>query len=227
MRKGTSTILLLVLLAAPAAHATDAVFPSIPHDRWDVIPFANRSGTGRFQQIYAAEQFPGPIAISAISYSMLQFANYSANIEIKIGHTTKAVSTLALPLANNVTSPLTTVFQDADYQHVVASGSEAFGLAFDFSGAPFVYDPTSGESLLIDITISDKNDGTPSDETGVSMIPSIPSTLTARGYEMTGFEGINQWGARTRLTFTAVVPEPSTLALFAIGCAAIGYRRRC
>jgi hypothetical protein len=219
------SILAVLFCGNPTVFAADGIFPSLAHDRWDVIPFSNRSGDGRFQQVFAANQFAEKIAISAISYSMSNTATYSADIEIKIGHTTKTVASFALPLASNVTSPLTTVFDDPNYQQAVVGGANQFGLVFDFSSSPYIYDPASGENLLIDIVISSKNDGSPIPETGVSMIPSVPSELTARGYEMTGFTRADLWGARTKLTYSVLVPEPASCLLLAVGLM-IPFRRR-
>lgn len=207
--------------------AESVIAPNIPHDRWDVIPFAERSGDGHYQQIYDSSLFASAISIDSVSFSLLQSREYSADVTIALGHTIKSVNSFSLPLADNVTSPLTVVYTNHDYSRQIIGGVDEFSLFFDFSSTPFTYDPSTGENLLLDISINNKNEGIGLFETGVSMIPSVPNTLTARGYEMQGFTGLNLWGARTKFTYE--IPEPSSFAVLAVGCitflAARGWHR--
>jgi hypothetical protein len=189
------------------------VLPDIPHDRWDVVPFGERSGDGNYQQIYDSSMFDEPVLIQGLAFSLLVVQEFTADISIRLGHTSVDVTNISPILANNITSPLTTVFVDDNYVETVNSGSESFDLKFSFDATPFYYDPTSGEDLILDISISGKRPTGQISEQGVSMIPSVPTGLTSRAYDMVGFQGVDQWGMRTAFTLS-VVPEASTIVFW-------------
>jgi len=231
MRIAAAVLAVVGVFIAGQAHATFLLLPDIPHNRWDVIPFGLRSGDGRFQQVYAQSLFPQPVHIDSLAFSMLVNQNFTADITIKFGYTTVGPAALSPSLDNNVTSPETTVFSDHNFMQWVIGGSEAFGLVFDFSADPFFYNPKKGQNLILDISIAGKSPPPPGvGEQGVSMIPSVPSFLVGRAYDMTGFDGVNQWGARTLFGLSSPrrVPEPSALTIFLgglLGMLLLGFLR--
>jgi hypothetical protein len=216
----------IIGLVVPAS--ARMTLPNIPHDTWDVIPFGKRSEHGRFQQVYSQSLFNQSIEITSLAFSLLGDAEFTADITIKLGHTTVGPATLSLPLDNNVTSALTTVFSDSAFAQHVIGGSETFGLVFNFS-TPFLYQFSSGQNLLLDIYIAAKTAHSPSlGEQRVSMIPSIASPAVGRAYDMTGFVGVNEWGARTLFDFTSssVSTEPATIAPFTLAFGWLPFSRR-
>ncbi len=163
--------------------------------------------------------FADSIGIEGIAFSLLVPQVFTADVEIRLGYTTKEVSGMSLPLDDNVTSPLTTVFVDHNFSQLVTSGSESFGLQFLLPSTPFMYDPASGQNLLLDLIIGGKSAPPGIIEQGASMVPSVPTTLTGRAYDMTGFTGVNPWGARTEFIFESQsqsVPEPMSFVTWTL-----------
>jgi hypothetical protein len=226
MRFVCTTVLGLAIFGITSRCDGDNVLPSIPHDRWDVIPFGERSGAGNYQQVYDVSMFDAPILIEGLAFSVAKSTTFTADITIRLGYTAVEVDEMSIPLDSNITSPLTTVYVDSSYSKPVAAGSELFDLDFLFASSPFLFDPSLGKNLLLDVTIDGKSDGSGIEEQGVSMIPSVPNDLTGRAYDMTGFVGVNPWGARTKFKIAAVVPEPSSILTFAGLALCFGLARR-
>ena len=89
-----AVVVVIGILFAGQAQATLILLPNIPHDRWDVIPFGERSGDGRFQQVYAQSLFIQPVDITSLAFSLLVTADFTADITIKLGCTTVGPATL-------------------------------------------------------------------------------------------------------------------------------------
>jgi hypothetical protein len=144
-----------VALATAPVRADFIIAQNGPHDGWNMIPFS-QDDPGRYQQVYESSLFTSQVSISSIAFSTDQPTTYSANITVRFTTTSKAVGALSSSLDSNFVMPLTATFVDPSFsQALVPGGSEAFGLVFDFSSTPIVYEPADG-NLLMDILISDQ-----------------------------------------------------------------------
>lgn len=208
--KATCLALLIGLLhCSIKARAVDlyVVTPG-PTEGWNIMPFGP-SGDVRYQQIYAASLFGGggPVRITAISFSADHSGTYFANVAIRLNQTSAAVGALNTNLDANVTGSLTTVLDDPGFTLNVNGGDLTYQLRFDLVSTPFIYDPGSGQNLLMDIVISGNRDSWMFARGGVS-------NVTSRS-----FNGLSDnVGLRTKIDYTPV-PECSTFSMAFIGLA--------
>jgi hypothetical protein len=201
---------------------------------------------GRFQQVYDASVFGNtPLAIQQIrffedlpSVGTLNGSRFT----IEIGTTTREVNQLACcantatPFADNEIlldsnrgSNMQIFADDVLLAGVFAGGVLTFGTL-----SPFVYDPSLGENLLIEISFD------PRDEQG-NLVPGLgvgnekffvldgplnvsdPSVFSAADNQ----DGIDNTGRGLRTEFiTVAVPEPASALLTAIGLAVLARRNR-
>ena len=164
--------------------------------------------------------FPSDVNITSFSFSSLHTGTYQGNVQIRLALTTAAVGGLSTTLDNNVKGTLTPVFSNAAFSQLITGGSETFSLAFDFSGSPFFYDPTSGENLLFDVLISDQSFlGT----APWALSAELDSGFSSRAYNLnsTNADGI---ALRAKIGTRESVPEPGTLLLLSTGLVGLaGY----
>ncbi len=199
-----------------------------PHSTWNAFPFGpwySNEIPNRYQQIWDASLFSGPINIEALAFSPLYTGNYSADITIRLTQTSTAVNALSSPLDSNVTGSLTTVFSDSSYaQSITVTGPDSFSFAFDFSSTPFFYDPTGGENLLMDVLINNII----YDNLTFGPFSAAYTSTTNRVFEFpSGQISGGTATLRTQFTFTeaSAVPEPSTVFLLGSGLFAISIFR--
>lgn len=235
MKQGMLTItrwafVLVLALSAGGTFATSLVAENGPHDGWNVIPLSEVFGSGRYQQIYSSSLFSGAVSISSVAFSTDQDSLYSADISMRLTTTSRAVGLLSSNLDSNFSAPLTTVYSNALFSQTIVGGSESFGLVFDFSAAPFLFDPGSG-NLLMDIQISNQSlipEQFPA-FTGFSQGGTGVGTAYSRAWDTAGVLGLGSdtGGLRTKIESTAVaIPEPETYLLLLAGLGLLGFVTR-
>jgi hypothetical protein len=166
----------------------------------------------RFQQIYAASEFPalsdGTNLLTKLSWrpdgSAAPYSWYADRLTIQASVTNVSPAGMSLTFADNITGPETTVY-DGIWDHSTQSlgppgGPKEFDLP-DVFDTPFPYDPAEG-NLLLDFriiggysTIGDARIDSTSESRQARVIAGSISSRTARGF----------WGGHIA-EFT-VVPE--------------------
>lgn len=211
---------LLGLFCMPAQAVMQEVVVGSP-DKYGQIengfPFATLPGaygyaSTRYQQVYDAGSFSGPMAISQIVFfptSNAGAAILAGSIEIYLSVTSLGVNEIAgRPFDANLGS-------DTRRFTEFAGGFTLTGPEFAISGDPFLFDPRLG-NLLLDIRVN----GAPAGHSGPFFAALGPGSL--RDGAKSPFSRWHDFGSgfddRGLVTaFRANVPEPGTLALLAGG----------
>src|ERR1700690_991582 len=114
------------------------------------FPFSNTSNGGyasEYQEVYNANQFPGPFTISELTFigSALQTgALQDGTYQIELSTTTQAVNEIDPNYLTNLTSA-PTVFGT----YTLSGQSIAAGQALNFAAStPFLYTPANGNLLM-------------------------------------------------------------------------------
>ena len=225
-------------LAACSAKAQLVQVPNLPEPFFGnsntIFPFSYGFGSLRYQQIYAANAFPNGGVIDKLMFrndegNGVLYGPLDIDLQIAFAYSARTVLTASPAFADNIGDDFTIVL---DRVSTVSFDGSPSPYAFDFVldvENNFNYDPLRGD-LLVQILIRNQNaftlfDASTSTQQGVTTrIWNSTEGINAT----TGAVGVSQvignlYGLVTQFE---IVPEPSTLALLAIGCAAIGYRRR-
>ena len=227
---------LLILLCAPSVRADAIVVPNTlatadGNDN-NFGPFFNNSV--RYQQVYAASQFPsstGPLMITQIAFrpdgsvtdaSLKIFFNTA---RIDLSTTSGTPTTLSPVFANNVGADDKTVFNSFVFTSAPVTGPTGGPKDFTITFAlnPFVYDPSAG-NLLLDVRAFESGGGisAPFDAESNS-----PFTAHVDAPDISAASGSSfATGLVTQFQFTAV-PEPSTVALGSTGVLLVGVGAWC
>ena len=212
MKEVVAALALVGSLATSTARADFIIAQNHSHDGWNVIPFT-QDDPGRYQQVYTSSLFSRPVSISSIAFSIDQPSTYSANITVRFTTTSTAVGALSSNLDSNFATPLTTAFSDPSFsQALIAGGSEVFGLVFDFSSTPFVYDPADG-NLLMDILISDQILTPLQFPAFTGFSQASGGTIHSRAWDTAALgQGSDAAGLRTKFEFEELFfpPQPPT-----------------
>lgn len=142
--------LALVMLNWAGPIVADCVVTPGSYGMANLAPFGY-IGNIRYQQIYSASLFGnvGPIQITSLQFSPDSTIIWSASVNISLNQTTASIDALSTNLDSNVTGSLTDVFQNSAFSQDISSSMLTFNLA------PFVYNPSTGENLLMDVTVDD------------------------------------------------------------------------
>jgi hypothetical protein len=214
-------VALVAVLIASAGQVQAAVITVGSNDGGNCYPFscfASDSGT-TYQQVYDASQFSGLSQISAISFFRSSGGVMdSADYQIKFSTTSAAVNGLSTDWALNI-GPDSSIF--GNY-----SLSGTMPTKLTFAGTPFVYDPTAG-NLLMTVQVSNATFSAGydsffmADYTGV-----VTSRLYALNNSNFGVTGTGALVTEFQILDGSVVPEPASIAIFALGSIGMAYRAR-
>ena len=159
------------------------------------FPFGG-NGT-RYQEAYASSYFPGPIAITAISFFGGGGNLYAGTYQVSLSTITTSVNSLSNTNFNSNLGANNTMFAT-----VALSGTAPATLTF--TGGPFNYDPSQG-NLLVDIQIINPVSG--SGSTGYQDGNGVGPAGIAR-YQNFG-AGTTGYGMVTRFDYGPVIVVPT------------------
>jgi uncharacterized delta-60 repeat protein len=127
---------------------------------WNIMPFGP-VGQVRYQQLYSAALFGniGPLVFTSIGFTPGSLGIYSASVSIRLNQSKTRIGDLSVNLEDNISGVLETVFYDSAFSARIPDENGASSLRFHFSDNSFVYNPSLGENLLVDILISGNRDG--------------------------------------------------------------------
>lgn len=174
-----------------------------------------------YQQVYASNQFAGPMAITALQFRKSHGGNSLARgtWALSLSTTDAAVDGLSIVFADNLGSNNTQVFSGE-----LAPNFDGTLLTFNFSQA-FNYNPGQG-NLLLDLQIPDINEA----ESPVFFLADSGNAIGVYSRMHNFGGGFDGFGLQTGFTFTTgnAVPEPATWAMMIAGFGLVGgaMRRR-
>ncbi len=186
------------------------------------FPFVTQAPpNGRYQQVYASSDFPGPITVSSISFFAIQAPESqfnTADYTVTLSTTQKVVGALDTVDLHNNPGPDAALFASFSLH------GETVGTRFDVvarTGHEFAYDPSLG-NLLIDIELFNSTAGGRTG--GFDSYGGDSGSLFSRAQNFGG--GSIGFGMNTGFNVSGSIPEPATLALLGFGLAGLGFVRR-
>ncbi|MBI5086865.1 MAG: PEP-CTERM sorting domain-containing protein [Acidobacteria bacterium] len=208
MIRKLSLVLTAVILFALTAQA--ALIIGLPENGSNYFPFGSSNGT-RYQQVYAASEFPGPMTITGLTFYADSGTVASGTYTVHLSTTAAAVDALSSTFALNVGAD--------DALFAVFNGGGSASPSFTIIGTPFFYDPGNG-NLLMDIFVANSGSGAP--------IHARNNNATGQFSRMHNFgSGFEHYGLVTGFESEIIIPEPSTWAMLAGGLLALlGARRK-
>jgi hypothetical protein len=244
VRFGRSATLLLLTAAAACAVAPAAsaiVTIVVPNAQANVegdipnsFPFdldgIVSSRSQRYQQVYAASEFGGPISIGAIWFRPDAGAGYAFSatitaIELRLTTTNRGPTTLSATFADNNGADQKIVFQgslplSSDFEGP-AQGPKLFDLQIPLAQS-FSYDPADGNLLLDVLNVSGELTTQFNAEAGSPVIGRVFSAVDGDVLDTTGITS-----SGVGLVTLFVVPEPgSSAAAAAAGATVLALARR-
>jgi hypothetical protein len=225
------------LLCCVAGARADTLTIGSPGPAFPVnsIPFGSYSGnalsgtTTVYQQIYSASEFPGTIDITGISF--LEAPTSTSN-GIVPGIYTLSFLTTSIPVGGLIGCTLLTCNLGGAVPEPFFTGSlpastsgtpPELTIPVSVGGAPFVYNPASGNLLLYVVAIDQ-----PPGANLATFESDSSGNLMSRAYWVVGTNATNPDGNAlvTQFAYTAMpVAEPATWALFAAGLLVLGAVR--
>lgn len=228
-----------LLLASPASAIVTIVVPSeqgaVEGDLPNSFPFDLdsfvASGSQRYQQVYDASDFPGPITIGAIWFrpdagSGAAFSATISAIEVRLSTTSRTPTTLSATFADNVGADETVVYDGAlplsSSFEGPAEGPKLFDIQIPLETS-FSYDPGDG-NLLLDVRNFTGEGTTPFNAEAGS--PAVGRVFSAVDGDVADATGVTSPGVGLVTLF--VLPEPHAAggALAAAGALGGLARRR-
>ncbi len=224
MRLTPPNSLVLLMLAAGSTAGGAVVTVAAPGPSLNCFPFNCFAGFqgARYQQVYAAEAFPGAVTIGGIEfYNSMNDAPAevaAATYSIYLSTTAKAVNGLdTTTLDNNPGADNTAVRELVIGAPLLVPDEGTFSIPLDH---PFDYDPSNG-NLLLDIFVS----GYGGEGSGYfDAWNAVPAIQISRAMECTGCGGTSGYGLATGFV-TLEVPEPGTLGLALAAMGVFALRR--
>ncbi len=235
--KTTFFAIALAVLASTSLQAQQLLVPgpaseSIEGGSSNTRPFSSDFDFGaRYQQVWDASAFGSvPGTLTSVAFRYDGGGNPGGNVyapasyEVKLSTTALDPGTLSATFDDNIGAGETVVLS-TDSLSILFPGDETpndfVPITFD---TPFLYDPNAG-NLLLDITYQGQAVGIGSIDTYTEAeAMGITSRVhtgfgTTSGFTSTGFSAVVQF------EFTPV-PEPTSVALLALGIGACALRRR-
>lgn len=217
-----SLILLAAIVATPSATA-QLVHPNqyaasegVGNNSW---PFRYLTGSGRYQQSYAAAQFPGPLLITELSFRYKDdnaLVAASADFKMTLSYCATPWNGLSGTFATNVGAAPTVVF-DGIWSIPAFSGDAAAPNPFTARlklDTPFFYDPGNGD-LLMDVLMRTSTAGATgspgafargSDYVGVSRVYANTTNLSVTTGTISGYGLITEFTEGSISTYGAGCP---------------------
>jgi hypothetical protein len=226
-----STLLLVVAIAMFArVGATEAAVVTYgdPPDAasGNFFPFTGDGGSinNRYQQVYASSFFSGITQITAITFFNEQLPGAvfeTADYTFTLSTSNFVVNALDTSNLNNNPGADATLFASVNLSG--ATGASFTITAGTGGGAAFIYDPSGGD-LLVDIVRTNQMVGT-----GSGFLDARNGTAAGQFSRAHNYgAGFENFGLKTQFTTADVngVPEPASLAIWAIGLTLFGAGSR-
>jgi hypothetical protein len=232
-------VLAVALACAPAVAAQTVVVPnslvSVEGNSNNAFPWGVTGGM-RWQQVFNANQFAGPLVIGQITFRPDADAGFAFNrtlsaVQISLSTTANGPNALSPVFANNLGGDNAVVYSGSltlSSANTAGPGNtRAFDVVIDLQ-TPFSYNPAGGH-LLLDVLNSSPEDH--SFQIVLDAENNLANGFVSRVFGPAGDPGATSGstdpnGFVTRFT-AAAVPEPATLALVGVaGFAAAAWRRR-
>jgi hypothetical protein len=215
------------------AQAVDLVVPqslaNVDGNVNNYHPFGEPVGVARYQQVYGASEFAAfnsPITILGLAFRPdgvfgAPLSALHSHVDIRLSTTSKLPDGLSATFSENIGVDETTVYSGPLPLTTNAIGPPGGPYAFDFFiplTTPFVYDPAGG-SLLFDMLTAGL---TSPNSIFVVDAHDDPNDAISRVWGAGLVGDIDPLSGTTIgvVTKFIIVPEPATLLLVAIGCAA-------
>jgi len=205
-----SAVVALALLPI-ASHATGIVIGA-PGTGGNCFPFGCSTGGDRYQQVYAASDFAGPMSINDITFydSMYPGNLSSGTFSLYLSTTSAAVNGLSATMDDNLGA------NNALFGTLV--GGIVANPSFTITGTSFAYDPGMG-NLLLEIRSTGQSGGS----IFLDARNGDAGGLFSRMHNYGG--AFAEYGLVTGFNVGAV-PEPGTVALMLCGLAVTGIAAR-
>jgi len=223
-------LLLIVVSVALLVGQANAAFIVVPNSLETTeggsnnhIPF-NRTDT-RYQQVFGSSQFGSdPIFISEVAFRPdanpsvgYAFSVTHPNVRISLSTTSAGPDSLSTTFADNVGGDDLVVFSGSLSlsSSFLGTAPKAFDISIPFSSS-FLYNPSSGNNLLLDVTIFSGLSGAPAFDAGsYSMTDEVSRVLSE--YSSSAATGTADTGGLVARFDTQVVPIPGAVWLLGSG----------